>query len=35
MATTKGPPPKIKDTQRLFVELGVGVAEGRFVWPKA
>jgi hypothetical protein len=35
MATTKGAPAKIKDTQRLFVELGVGVAEGRFVWPKA
>lgn len=35
MATIKGPPVKIKDTQRLFVELGVGVADGRFAWPKA
>jgi hypothetical protein len=35
LATLKGAPTKIKDTQRLFVELGVGVAEGRFVWPKA
>jgi hypothetical protein len=32
LATTKGDPVKIADTQRLFVELGIGVTEGRFVW---
>ncbi len=31
-ATTKGDPARIVDTQRLFVELGIGVAEGRFSW---
>jgi hypothetical protein len=35
MTTLKGAPAKIKDNQRLYVELGVGVAEGRFKWPKA
>jgi hypothetical protein len=30
MATSKAEPVKIVDTQRLFVELGIGVAEGRF-----
>jgi uncharacterized protein DUF6931 len=33
LASVKGGPPKIADTQRLFVELGMGVAEGRFAWP--
>ena len=31
-ATIKGEPARIADTQRLFVELGIGVAEGRFSW---
>lgn len=30
MATSKADPVKIIETQRLFVELGIGVAEGRF-----
>lgn len=30
LAATKVDPLKIVDTQRLFVELGIGVAEGRF-----
>ena len=30
MATTKADPIKIVETQRLYVELGIGVAEGRF-----
>jgi hypothetical protein len=34
LASTKVDPIKIVDTQRLFVELGIGVAEGRFVWPE-
>lgn len=34
LASTKCDPAKIADTQRLFVELGLGVAEGRFVWPE-
>jgi hypothetical protein len=33
-AAVKGDPIKIADTQRLFVELGIGVAEGRVVWPE-
>jgi hypothetical protein len=33
LTAVKGDPVKITDTQRLFVELGMGVAEGRFVWP--
>jgi hypothetical protein len=33
LATSKVDPIKITDTQRLFVELGIGVAEGRFVPP--
>lgn len=33
LATIKGDPARIADTQRLFVELGIGVAEGRFCWP--
>jgi hypothetical protein len=32
LASTKVDPVKIVDTHRLFVELGIGVAEGRFVW---
>jgi hypothetical protein len=34
LAATKAPPVKIGDTQRLFVEMGVGVAQGQFVWPQ-
>ena len=34
LASTKCDPIKIPDTQRLFVELGIGVAEGRFVQPE-
>ena len=34
LAAVKGDPVKIGDTQRLFVELGVGVAQGRFIWPE-
>jgi hypothetical protein len=34
LATTKDDPARIADTQRLLVELGIGVAEGRFCWPK-
>jgi hypothetical protein len=30
MATAKADPVKIVETQRLYVELGIGVAEGRF-----
>jgi hypothetical protein len=33
LAAVKADPVRIADTQRLFAELGVGVAEGRFVWP--
>jgi hypothetical protein len=32
LASVKVDPIKVADTQRLFMELGVGVAEGRFVW---
>jgi hypothetical protein len=32
LAAIKVDPVKIVDTYRLFVELGIGVAEGRFVW---
>lgn len=34
LASIKGDPVRIGDTQRLFVELGIGVAEGRFAWPE-
>jgi hypothetical protein len=34
LAAAKADPVRILDTQRQFVELGVGVAEGRFVWPE-
>lgn len=33
LASTKAVPAKIVDTQRLFVELGIGVADARFTWP--
>lgn len=32
LASTKTP--NLEDAQRLFVELGTGVAEGRYVWPE-
>ena len=35
LATTKADPAKIADTQRLYVELGTGVAVGKFPWPQA
>jgi hypothetical protein len=34
LASTKADPTKIRETQRAFVELGIGVAEGRFTWPE-
>jgi hypothetical protein len=34
LASVKSDPGKIADTQRLFGELGIGVAEGRFVLPE-
>ena len=34
-ATLKGDPARTADTQRLYAELGIGVAEGRFRWPVA
>jgi hypothetical protein len=33
LSAVKAEPSRIVDTQRLFVELGIGVAEGRFTWP--
>lgn len=33
LAAIKAEPARIFDTQRFFVELGIGVAEGRFPWP--
>jgi hypothetical protein len=33
LSAVKAEPSRIVETQRLFVELGIGVAEGRFVWP--
>jgi hypothetical protein len=33
LASTKADPVRIIDTHRLYLELGIGVAEGRFVWP--
>jgi hypothetical protein len=35
LAVAKGDPTRFVQTQRSFVELGAGVAEGRFVWPEA
>jgi hypothetical protein len=34
LAAVRSEPPRIVDTQRQFVELGIGVAEGRFPWPE-
>jgi len=34
LASTKADPSRIVDTHRLFLELGVGVADGRFGWPE-
>jgi hypothetical protein len=34
LASTKADPSRIVDTHRLFLELGIGVAEGRFGWPE-
>ena len=34
LVSTRANPAKAVDTYRLFLELGIGVAEGRFVWPK-
>ena len=34
LASAKGDPTKLLPMQRSFVELGIGVAEGRFVWPE-
>lgn len=34
-ATLKGDPARIADTQRLYVELGIGVAQGRYIWSRA
>jgi len=34
LAAAGAQPVRIRDTQRLFVELGIGVAEGRFAWPE-
>jgi hypothetical protein len=30
LAALKSPPAGILDTQRLYLELGIGVAEGKF-----
>ena len=35
LAATKGDPAKILEIQRQYVELGMGVADGRFRWPEA
>jgi hypothetical protein len=34
LASVKSDPAKIADTQRRFADLGLGVAEGRFLWPE-
>ena len=34
LASVKANPAKLSDTRRLYVELGIGVAEGRFVIPE-
>jgi hypothetical protein len=34
LAATKADPTKIADTQRLFVELGIDVAQGHVLWPE-
>jgi hypothetical protein len=33
LASAKVDPVRIPDVQRSFIELGIGVAEGRFAWP--
>jgi hypothetical protein len=33
IASTKADPSRIVETHRVFLELGIGVAEGRFSWP--
>jgi hypothetical protein len=33
LAASKGDPAKILDIQRQYMELGMGVADGRFRWP--
>ena len=35
LAAAKGDPAKIIEIQRQYVELGMGVADGRFRWPEA
>lgn len=35
LAAAKGEPAKILQIQRQYVELGMGVADGRFRWPEA
>jgi len=35
LAAVRSEPARIVDTQRRFVELGIGVAEGQFPWPEA
>lgn len=35
LVVAKGDPRRFVQTQRSFVELGIGVAEGRFLWPEA
>ena len=35
LASARAEPSRIAGVQRAFVGLGVGVAEGRFVWPEA
>jgi hypothetical protein len=34
LASTKADPSRIVDTHRLFLELGIGVADGCFRWPE-
>jgi len=34
LASVKGNPAIVVPMQRSFVDLGIGVAEGRFVWPE-
>jgi hypothetical protein len=35
VAASKGDPAKVLEIQRQYVELGMGVADGRFRWPEA
>src|SRR5262245_48970784 len=34
LAAVKSDPPTLRQRQQAFVDLGIGVAEGRFVWPE-